>query len=72
MAGAKFEVLVNDAVCEAVSDLDNPAQFPGAARAVQFTCPTHALKDGYNTASIRQTNERPDQQIIWAELRIEP
>ena len=71
VADAKFEVLVNGALCEPVPDLDNPAQFPGAARAVQFNCPLDAIKDGYNTATISKPT-KGHQQIVWAELRIEP
>jgi len=30
------------------------------------------LKDGYNELRIQQPAEQPEQQLIWAELRINP
>ena len=72
VAEGKFEAMINGVACETLADLENPGQFPGAGRAVQFKCPAGALKDGYNVAAIKQTNDGPDQQIVWAELRIQP
>ncbi|MCP4644229.1 MAG: hypothetical protein GY851_27550 [bacterium] len=72
MAEATFEVTVNGQACEAVADLDNPGQFPSAARAVQFACPMAAVKDGYNEIAIKQTASQPGQQLVWAEIRVEP
>ena len=44
----------------------------GVVRAVQFTCPLDALKDGYTEIHIQQRPEQPEQELIWAEIRIEP
>ena len=72
VADAKFETRINGVPCESLADLDNPGQFPGAARTVQFQCPVDSLKDGFNSVAIRQAGTGPDQQIVWAELRIYP
>ena len=72
VAGAEFEATINGEACEPLPDLDNPSQFPGSARAIEFKCPIKAIKDGYNIAEIKQVNSGADQQIIWAELRITP
>ena len=45
---------------------------PGAIRAAQFECPLSGVKEGYNQARIKQRLDQTEQQIIWAELRIEP
>jgi hypothetical protein len=41
-------------------------------RALQFRCPLEALRDGYNEIRIQQPTAQPAQQVIWAEIRIEP
>jgi len=71
VADARFEAMINGVPCESLPDLENPGQFPGAARTVQFQCPLDSLKDGYNIVAIRQTDDAwPDQQIVWVELRL--
>jgi len=72
VAKATFDVSVNAKPCTPVADLENPGQFPGAARAVGFACPLDAVKDGYNDVHIAQQPGQAEQQIISAEIRIEP
>ena len=70
---AVFDVFLNDAPCEPVGDHAHPEDFPGAARAVQFDCPwSAALQAGYNTVRASQRPGQPEQQIVWAEIRIVP
>ena len=72
IAEAQFEATVNGEPCSSIADGENPSQYPGAARAVCFDCPLAALTDGCATLSIRQTEGQPAQQIVWAEIRIDP
>jgi hypothetical protein len=69
---AEFDVTVNEKSCPAATDYASPEQFPGTKRAVQFTCPLDALHDGYNDVHILRREPAGDQQVVWAELRIEP
>jgi hypothetical protein len=69
---ASFGVTVNGNACKPVDDRPEPAQFPGVARAIQFECPLDALKDGYNELRLQQHTNQPEQQVVWAEIRIEP
>ncbi len=69
---AAFDVEVNGKPCKAAADIKKPEQFPGVARAVAVECPLDALKDGYNEFHAVQRGDTPAQQIVWAELRIEP
>lgn len=69
VADAQYTATVNGAPCASSTDLDNPGQFPGAARAIAFECPLGAVKDGANTFTISQP---PGQQILWAEARVDP
>jgi len=55
-----------------IADYDHPDQFPGAIRAIQFDCPIPDMKEGYNHLRIKQQPNQTEQQIIWAELRIDP
>lgn len=66
---AAFDVTFNGQPCSVAEDHAEPAQFPGAVRAVQFACPLDAIKDGYNEVTIQG---QPGQQIVWAQLRIVP
>ena len=45
---------------------------PGAIRAAQFECLLSGVKEGCNQIRIKQLPNQTGQQIIWAELRIEP
>jgi hypothetical protein len=69
---ARFEVTINGEPCSSVADCESPSQYPGAARAVRFNCPLTALKAGYNAVAIRQAGGQAPQQIVWAEIRVEP
>ena len=71
-AKAKFEAVVNDKACAPLADADHPDLFTGAARAVVFACPLDALRDGYNEIRIHQSDDLTEQQVVWAELRIDP
>ncbi len=53
-------------------ELKNLTGIAGAARALRFACPPDALRDGENTFTLRQTDDGTPQQIVWAEIRIEP
>jgi len=55
-----------------IADYDHPEQFPAAIRAAQFECPLSGVREGYNQARIKQNPNQSEQQIVWAELRIEP
>ena len=68
----RFEVSVNGEACAAIEDAEDPAQYPGVARALQFDCPLATVKAGYNEIAIKQTDGPAPQQIVWAEIRIEP
>ena len=70
-AQAEFDVSLNDKQCKPIADFDNPVQFPGAARAARFDCPLAAMREGYNEVRITQRAGRAEQQIVWAELRID-
>jgi hypothetical protein len=69
---ATFDATINGKPCKPSDDRAEPGQYPGVVRAVQLICPLDALKDGYNEIHIQQHPEQPEQQIIWAEIRIEP
>ena len=69
---ATFDVILNDASCKPIADLEHPEQFPGAVRAIQFECPIPSVKDGYNQVRITQHPDQAEQEIIWAELRMDP
>ncbi len=69
---AVFHATVNGQPCEALEDRPEPGQYPGVERALQFRCPLEALLDGYNEIRIAQPVEQPAQQVIWAEIRIDP
>ena len=47
-----------------------PSPFSGTVRAVRFPCPLDALKDGYNSFRIGQTDAAAAQQIVWVEIRL--
>ena len=72
VGAATFDVDVNGAACSLAADHAQPGQFPGVARAVQFLCLIPALRDGYNDVHIMQQPGQPEQQIVWAEIRIDP
>ncbi|MFO7976027.1 MAG: hypothetical protein R6V12_15490 [Candidatus Hydrogenedentota bacterium] len=69
---ASFDTTINNQACPALEDRPEPGQYPGVVRAVQFSCPLNALKDGYNEVRIQQHAGQSEQQIVWAEIRIEP
>lgn len=69
---ATLEVTVNVQRCTAAPDHAQPDRFPGVKRAVCFTCPEGALRSGNNVFVIRQTGQEPDQQVVWAEVRMDP
>lgn len=70
VSDAAFAATVNGAACENLPGLDNPAQFPGAVRAIQFACPPEAMRDGYNQFVVEQTSGVA-QHIVWAEARVD-
>jgi len=69
VAEAVYGATVNGVACAGVTTLENPAQFPGAVRAIAFDCPLEAVQDGANTFVVQQPT---GQRIIWAEVRVEP
>lgn len=69
---ASFDVSVNTAACKAIADHPSPAGFPGSTRVMQFEVPLSALKDGYNEVKADQPAAQKEQQIVWAEIRIDP
>ena len=58
--------------CMPMTAQEHADHLPGAIRAVQFDCPLSGVKEGYNQARIEQNPNQSEQQIVWAELRIEP
>lgn len=71
-AAAAFEVLVNGGACAPLEDDPHPDRFPGVSRAMRFECFIKALHPGDNIFTIKQINDAPGKQVVWAELRIEP
>ena len=69
---SQHKVTVNGTACTAIEDREDPGQYPGAARAVQFECPMTAVTSGYNEIVIRQSGDEAPQQVVWAEIRVEP
>ncbi len=69
---AHFEAHVNGDPCTPAADAETPGKYPDAARALRFACPSRAVTPGYNEITIKQTSGKSTQQIVWAELRIEP
>ncbi len=66
---ATYTAIVNGTPCGASSDRENPGTFPGAVRALSFTCPPDAVRDGANSVVVTQPE---GQQIVWAEFRVDP
>ena len=69
VAEVAYTASVNGAACASAADVENPAQFPGSVRAIAFDCPLDAVKDGGNVFTVQQP---AGQQIVWAEVRVEP
>jgi hypothetical protein len=72
VVGAGFEVSLNGKPCKAIADCEPASQFPNSVRAVRFECPLDSVRDGYNDLRVQQQPDQTEQQIVWAELRIEP
>ena len=68
----QFAVTVNGVACVAIEDREDPEQYCAVARAVQVECPMTAVKSGNNEIAIKQTGNQTPQQIVWAEIRVEP
>lgn len=68
---AEFDVSINGKPCKAGVDAANTEFMPGVSRAVAFECPVDAIKDGYNTVQIKQKGSQAEQQIVWAEIRVQ-
>jgi len=71
-AEAVLQVSLNGVSCIPLPDLKAVSGFPGAVRALVFECPLSAVKDGYNTVTVSCAPDSPEQQLVWAELRIVP
>jgi hypothetical protein len=69
---AAFGVSLNGKPCKAIADCEPASQFPNSVRAVQFECPLDSVRDGYNDLHVQQQPDQTEQQIVWAELRVEP
>ena len=69
---ARFEAKINGAACTAAADGAKLGGYPGAARALQFECPLASVMAGHNAITIKQTEGQGAQQIVWAEIRIDP
>ena len=67
---ASWSVTVNGQAVLPDSDLPSCAGLGGgAARALRFAVPAHVWKSGYNTVTVKQTDEGLEQTIVWAEVR---
>jgi hypothetical protein len=53
-----------------ITDRQNLGGSP--ARAIGFSFPFAAMKDGDNELLVRQTDAAAAQEIVWFEVRIEP
>jgi hypothetical protein len=70
---AQFEATLNGQALGAAQEVPNPQGFGlEAARAVRFSCPLDAMREGYNELSLRQIIGADEQKIVWIELRVEP
>jgi len=73
VSAATFHPRINGADAASISDVQDMADLGGEpVRAVRFTCPLTAVHDDYNIVRLKQTQGQPPQQIVWAELRINP
>ncbi len=72
MARSRFEVTINGQPCVQTLDLTDVTTFSSVARAVRFTCPAKALREGFNGVEFRQQPGEPEQKIVWLELQIQP
>ena len=68
---AEFDASINDAACKPAADAAAPPSLPSVVRAVCFECPFDAVKDGYNTVRIKQKGSSAEQEIVWAEIRVQ-
>ena len=71
-ADAALAAAVNGVSCTSATDLEKRDGLPPVARAIVFDCPIAAMHDGYNELEVEQEASQPEQQIIWAEIRIAP
>jgi hypothetical protein len=67
--GAKLDVSLNGTRLLPASELFEPKQFGGAARALAYRVPPEALRPGYNEVAAQQLDRGPPQQIGWVEIR---
>jgi len=73
MTEAAFEVKFNGQSVSPDADLPNCAGLGGdSVRAIRFTVPRSALRNGHNTITLKQTSEGPEQTIVWTEIRLSP
>ena len=70
---ASLEASLNGQALGAAENVADVGGFGGGTvRAIQFPCPLDAVKEGYNGLSLRQVDGATAQQIVWAEIRIDP
>jgi len=69
---AAFEISLNGKPCKPSTDLADASRCPAAARAIQAGCPLETVRDGYNEVRIVQLEGQAEQQVVWAEIRIDP
>lgn len=68
-----WEAAVNGQPALPVADLSSCAGLGGGAvRALRFAVPGTALRSGYNTVTVKQTDKGPEQTVVWAEIRLIP
>jgi hypothetical protein len=73
VAAVTWEVKVNGS--PALPDADLPACTGlggDPARAIRFAVPDNSLQSGFNTVTVKQTSEGPEQTLVWAEIRLAP
>ncbi len=68
---AKLTARLNSEPCQTMSDGDKPQTFSQTVRMAQFDVPLSAMKRGYNLIEVFRQEGEP-QQIVWAEIRIDP
>jgi len=73
VAGARLEALLNGRSSGAAEDMDDCREFGGGTvRAIRFPCRLEDIRDGFNELHVRQVGGEAAQQIVWAELRLDP
>jgi type 1 glutamine amidotransferase len=73
LTAATFEASLNGTQMDGQAEITDRQNLGGSpARAIGFSFPFAAMKDGDNELLVRQTDAAAAQEIVWFEVRIEP